>query len=253
MGRTGPSSRWKVLLVAVGLALWPISAAHAHRAPLLLAFWGGFDVASAHCQRMIGRAAERCASRTWIARSRCLAARVAGADCDTAATDASIQRTHLETTDFLEQECSPDTVQPLSFFLNIELEAGIDTACRASEDALASAVYGPALRGDSMRSVPDAAKVCVGVTAEAAGRLLLHGVTPIAALSGVGQTGSTFCFLFGTTTPFDAATLASLYPKHSAYVSAFSKATSNAVKAGFILKPDATLMKAAAKASAVGT
>ncbi|MFI5397050.1 MAG: alpha/beta hydrolase domain-containing protein [Candidatus Binatia bacterium] len=69
---------------------------------------------------------------------------------------------------------------------------------------------------------------------------------PIAALSGQGQTGSILCALFGTTKPFDATTLASLYPDQSAYVSAFNAATDRAVGAGFILQPDAELMKAAA-------
>ena len=69
---------------------------------------------------------------------------------------------------------------------------------------------------------------------------------PIATLSGEGQSGSILCLLFGTTKPFDAATLAALYPDHSAYVSAFNAATDRAVSAGFILQPDAELMKAAA-------
>lgn len=75
---------------------------------------------------------------------------------------------------------------------------------------------------------------------------------PIAALSGEGQTGSIFCLLFGTTKPFDAATLAALYPDHNAYVSAFDASTDQAASAGFILPPDAQLMKAAAAASDVG-
>ena len=75
---------------------------------------------------------------------------------------------------------------------------------------------------------------------------------PIAALSGVGQTGPIFCFLFGTTTPFDAATLASLYPDHHAYVSAFNKATREARRARFILRRDARLMKISARASDIG-
>jgi hypothetical protein len=69
---------------------------------------------------------------------------------------------------------------------------------------------------------------------------------PIAALSGEGQTGSILCALFGTTEPFDTTTLTSLYPDHSAYVSAFNAATDRAVSAGFFLQPDAELMKAAA-------
>ena len=41
---------------------------------------------------------------------------------------------------------------------------------------------------------------------------------PIAALGGIGS-GPTFCFLFGTTVPFSASQLASLYPSHWQFVS----------------------------------
>jgi alpha/beta hydrolase family protein len=74
---------------------------------------------------------------------------------------------------------------------------------------------------------------------------------PIATLSGDGR-GSVFCLLFGATTPFDAATLASLYPDHDAYVTAFDAATDRTLQAGFILPPDAALMKSAAAATDVG-
>lgn len=73
---------------------------------------------------------------------------------------------------------------------------------------------------------------------------------PIATLSGEGQSGSILCLLCGTTKPFDEATLATLYPDHSAYVSAFNAATDRAVNAGFILQHDAELMKAAASSDA---
>jgi hypothetical protein len=75
---------------------------------------------------------------------------------------------------------------------------------------------------------------------------------PIATLSGGGQSGTAICFLLGTTTPFDSTTLASLYPKHSKYVSAVRKAKNAAVKAGFILKVDARAITAAAAASNIG-
>jgi hypothetical protein len=75
---------------------------------------------------------------------------------------------------------------------------------------------------------------------------------PIATLSGAGPSGASFCFLFGTTTPFDSTTLASLYPKHSKYVSAVKKAKNAAVKAGFILKVDAAEIASAAAKSTVG-
>jgi hypothetical protein len=78
---------------------------------------------------------------------------------------------------------------------------------------------------------------------------------PIATLRGDGSSGPTasrFCGLYGTTAPFDAATLASLYPTHADYVAKFDKATDRAVKAGFILAPEAKNLKAAAATSNVG-
>jgi hypothetical protein len=77
--------------------------------------------------------------------------------------------------------------------------------------------------------------------------------TPIAVLSGLGQSGEGFCSIFGTTIPFNAATLSSLYPDHDAYVSAVSEATDLAVEEGFILEPDAQLIKEAAAASGIGS
>ena len=77
-------------------------------------------------------------------------------------------------------------------------------------------------------------------------------MTRIASLSGLGQTGSSFCFLFGTTAPFDAAKLASLYASHAAFVKAWNTATDKAVKAGFLLPADAKNIKAAAAQSTVG-
>jgi hypothetical protein len=75
---------------------------------------------------------------------------------------------------------------------------------------------------------------------------------PIATLSGQAPVGTLICALLGTTMPFDGATLAALYPDHAAYVSAFEKAARRAVRARFILKPDARLMRAAAAAAHVG-
>jgi len=75
---------------------------------------------------------------------------------------------------------------------------------------------------------------------------------PVATLSGLGQTGSTFCSLFGTTVPFDAATLKVLYPTHNAYVRAVKKAKKAAVRSGVILALDAKAIVAAAAASSIG-
>ena len=75
---------------------------------------------------------------------------------------------------------------------------------------------------------------------------------PIAVYSGLGQSGGSFCSLFGTTTPFDAATLARLYPSHAAYVDAVRKAVRTAVRARYILRLDGEAILAAAGASAIG-
>jgi hypothetical protein len=74
---------------------------------------------------------------------------------------------------------------------------------------------------------------------------------PIAAFTGE-QEGSILCRLFGTTTPFDAATLASLYPTHADFVKQYNKAIRRAVKAGWVLKADGKLMKKWAAGASIG-
>src|SRR5262245_5704216 len=75
---------------------------------------------------------------------------------------------------------------------------------------------------------------------------------PIATFTGQ-QPGSILCQLFGTTTLFDPATLAQLYPKHRAFVSAYKRALKRSVKAGWILPPDAKLIKKWAVTATIGS
>ncbi|MCJ7437122.1 MAG: hypothetical protein MUP97_05095 [Acidimicrobiia bacterium] len=75
---------------------------------------------------------------------------------------------------------------------------------------------------------------------------------PLATLTGKPNAGSSLCFLFGATTPFDAATLATLYPTHADYVRKFDASAGAAVKAGFWLKPESESFKAAAKQLSIG-
>ncbi len=73
---------------------------------------------------------------------------------------------------------------------------------------------------------------------------------PTANLSGMGQSGGGFAFLFGTTRPFDAAKLAALYPGgRREYLAKFEAATDAAVRAGFLLAADASEIKALAAAA----
>jgi alpha/beta hydrolase family protein len=60
-----------------------------------------------------------------------------------------------------------------------------------------------------------------------------------------------FCFLFGHTVPFEAATLKSLYPTHAVFVERFGKAVDALVRDGYFLRPEADAAKAAAQRAAV--
>jgi hypothetical protein len=62
---------------------------------------------------------------------------------------------------------------------------------------------------------------------------------PVAALRGQGQTGTTFCSLFGTTVPLTQAQLDARYWNHNHFVLAWSKATVRSLRAGFLRPEDA--------------
>lgn len=62
---------------------------------------------------------------------------------------------------------------------------------------------------------------------------------PVAILSGLGQSGTSFCRIFGTTTPFSQEQLAELYRNHGGFVRAWSRATVRAFAAGYLRPEDA--------------
>jgi hypothetical protein len=68
-------------------------------------------------------------------------------------------------------------------------------------------------------------------------RLSQHAV-PTATNTGVNLPPP-FCSLFGTFQPFDAATLAELYPHHRTYVSQVTQTTHDNLSNGFIVPEDA--------------
>jgi len=91
---------------------------------------------------------------------------------------------------------------------------------------------------------------------------------PVAALSGIGQPGSspatsqpsnastvsggTLCAIFGTTVPFSTAQLSALYPSHAAFVAKWDAATAAEVKQGYLLAADARTLDMVAAQSAIG-
>jgi hypothetical protein len=71
---------------------------------------------------------------------------------------------------------------------------------------------------------------------------------PVSVLTGVAPAGrSVLCSLFGDTRPFDAATLAELYPTHEDYVDAVTESAEAAVSDGFLLQDDADAIVAEAE------
>ena len=75
---------------------------------------------------------------------------------------------------------------------------------------------------------------------------------PIAALGSQGNSGG-FCFLFGTTVPYSAAHLATLYKNHSQFVSAWARAVRRDRARGFLLPADAIeLLHSAAVSQVAG-
>lgn len=80
-----------------------------------------------------------------------------------------------------------------------------------------------------------------------------HVDAPVATIRGTGQPPSNlFCSLFGTDTPFTSEKLATLYPSHGAFVSAWNQSVDDGVAGGFLVAEDAPVLKFSAEASDVG-
>jgi hypothetical protein len=71
---------------------------------------------------------------------------------------------------------------------------------------------------------------------------------PLAVLSGTGQRGEMFAFLFGTTTELREGDLAGLYP-HGDYLARFEASLDAAIAAGFVLADDRAEILGVAAAS----
>ena len=75
---------------------------------------------------------------------------------------------------------------------------------------------------------------------------------PVAKLSGLGQTGSSFCGIFGTTVPFSEEEIRQRWRSNAEYVADVKYANDAAVRQGFLLKPDADLILEYARTSGIG-
>ena len=73
-----------------------------------------------------------------------------------------------------------------------------------------------------------------------------HVDVPVAALSGLGQSGGSFCGLFGTTASFSDEQLAGLYADKADFQAKWDAAVDEAVASGAVLPEDADAVKASA-------
>jgi hypothetical protein len=72
---------------------------------------------------------------------------------------------------------------------------------------------------------------------------------PAATLTGLGQTGTSFCGLFGTTVPLPADAIKARYGDHDTYVKRFTDSLDKAVAAKTILEADAARLRTVVTAS----
>jgi hypothetical protein len=173
---------------------------------------------------------------------------VAGKDVGTPASDADLFQTMLQ---------PPSTLYGGIISCDRPINAGPMTyVLRSSIDALNSWIVDGTVppKAPRLQTTGDTATpFALDANGNVKGGIRTAEVdVPVATLSGLGQSGTGFCRIFGTTTPFDAAKLASLYPSHGAFVKAWNAATDKAVHAGFVVAADAPGIKAAAAHSPVG-
>lgn len=145
--------------------------------------------------------------------------------------------------------------------------SGIITCERPINSGPAHWVLKAGLRGlidwiENGRALPEAARLSVTEDGQAfqldelgnvLGGIRTNYVdVPVAVLSGLGQTGESFCSIFGTTMLFDEAQLSELYPTEQSYLDAVRASTDAAVAGGFLLERDAALILEDAATSGIG-
>ena len=166
--KTGRQTRigWASALLLA--AMWS-SSAYGHLQPIPLALWPGPDVDrhTVQCQRAIIFIAARCSMVAWTARNACLAAQLNGQTCDTDASDAAIEDALNAVIPMMDDYCTSDDYNILSFGPNINAYADAQIFCQQLDDAAASAIYGPAMHGGTIGAVDATMQRCIGAVAAA--------------------------------------------------------------------------------------
>ena len=164
---------WVAGAAVLVLILPSASPVFAHGLALPFAFWGNFSAPAAHCQRMLGDAATRCALETLQIRNSCLLSLLNGGPCESPDfLTFLLQGDRFDVIDRIDSECTTPQTQALGFLIKFEAETDLNVFCQAVDVAMVSAIYGPIQRGDIIRLPTPTEQRCIGAIAQVATRLL---------------------------------------------------------------------------------
>ena len=164
--------RWRVATIAMTVALWAALPCSAHNAPVPIAIWGGFPSDVAQCQRAIASSAATCGIQVWQLSNSCSKAELIGSTCDRDATAAASENAHTVALAAARTACRDVDFVSLGFPTLVDMSIDIDVFCQELQDAMISAVYGPALLGGQVQPVDERTRACILATGDAADRLL---------------------------------------------------------------------------------
>jgi hypothetical protein len=145
----------------------------------------------------------------------------------------------------------PINSAPQHHYVAVSAMAALETWVRTGK----APPKAPRMAAEPAAKAGDAPKLILDANGNTLGGIRTPWVdAPTAKLSGFGNTGGAFGFLVGTTAPYDAATLAKLYPGGKAdYLKKFDASLDKSVKAGFIQAADAPEIRALAAANWPGS
>lgn len=152
-------------------------AAFGHGPPIPIAFWGDFSAPDGECQRVIARMAATCALDVWAVRDACWRAQLNGETCDVESTEAAIEAAHTRATGTANRVCTrlDANLSELGYLSLVDMNIDIDVFCSELEQAMESAVYGPALRRGEIQPVDPGTRACIAQTGDEATQLLRAG------------------------------------------------------------------------------
>jgi cysteine-rich repeat protein len=157
------------------IALLPAPAL-AHGEPASLSVWGGYPIGVARCQRAISFGALSCISRSIEARRLCYDAQATGGVCDEERLDASIQEARAAARSVVLSACNEQEAQNLRYIDVSEALVDVINVCRDADNAMTSAVYGPAMVAGSVASVDPPMTSCIEVTSKQSARVLRYAM-----------------------------------------------------------------------------